>query len=175
MPLIYVHVSKLFEKNPDEVDSILAAIEEMQDSNDFRDFPSPFVCVFDSSGTGKTQLAATTALLRSRDSITSYFYVGEGDVESMQSFYRPHLQLWLELKPLLIDLCSVINGKTKNDLPGAGLLFGYKSKHPLIRSLHKIFLGSDSDTTVEELRQKLQTQEKRYFVFLDEIPPATSN
>ena len=112
MPSEYVVVAEAFQNNSAEADKFLEKIQEMQDLSIPNDSPYPFVCIFDSSGTGKTQFAATTAVLR-RDSKVLYFYVGDSNPESAQEFYKPHIGLWLQLEPLLGDFCRMVEGSAR--------------------------------------------------------------
>ena len=169
----YLEVARKFKKKTAEVNAILGKIEQVQGMKEFNNHPSPFVCIFDSSGTGKTQLAATAAILRPSTKVV-YLYTGQSTEDSAQAFYRQHIALWTQLKPLLSHFSNLVN-KDQHPL-GAGTILYHPGQHPLIQSVHKIFFGTDEDVTVAQLRQKIKRHgPSRFLVFLDEIPPAQHN
>ena len=182
LPADYAKVARSFQQHPDErVTEIIEGIEKVQRASEgIENFPAPFVCIFDSSGTGKTQLAATTALLRN-DSRVVYLYVGESTSETAQTFYLAHIPLWTRLKPLLIDFCLSHSNGANTELPGAGAMLDNANSHVLVTSVCQILfpqVDANSINTTNELAKmvrKVQKTKAPFFVFLDEIPPSKNN
>lgn len=166
----YIHAARACEGKEDII-TIWQQIMDLQNDTDFEDFPSPFVYVLDSSGTGKTQLAATTGILKDKCDV-KYFYTGDVNSENLQRFYTHHVELWGALIPLLEDLR--IQWRVGADLPGASAILRNRNPHALFRCFNKIFFDcdDDKDMNARKFRAKIiqSRRKKPLFVFLDEVP-----
>ena len=128
----------------------------------------PFVCIFDSSGTGKTQFAVTTAYVREEAKVV-YLYTGKLNYDNRQEVYAPHMALWRKLNQLIADYClNVSNGEAGQ--VGAQIMLDYENKHPLISAFNKILFDDYTDITISELRNNVDLLAKKIFVFVDEVP-----
>lgn len=158
-------------KGKHDVEVIWNEILELQKREDFKSCPSPFVCVVNSSGTGKTQLAATTAILKD-DYRVLYFYTGNASADMIQRFYRPYANLWSRLKTLLNDFCTKFKSEGGNDLPGASAIYDYNEGHPLLQFFNNVLFDTNESTTVQSLRNRFRVEKQaNTIVFLDEVPP----
>ena len=156
-----------------------------QQSTDCNNEPNGYVCLLASSGTGKTQLAATASLTYDK-ATTIYLNIGTGE---SQSFYRPHINegsrlLKEEIKSFLTDRAGSKEGRKRitaneistwasSDLDDGGFYFVRILYHLLTR---EPFIPP---TGTFETRMKLKALKKhiektKYLVFLDEVPPKGS-
>lgn len=87
IPSNYKEVAQIYTKNRQSAEEVIQQIERMQCSPEFGKSPLPFVCIFDSSGTGKTQFAVTTAYLRETAKVV-YLYTGQLENDNAQQGLR---------------------------------------------------------------------------------------
>lgn len=164
-----------------ETTILLESMAELQRLECSATEPSAFGVFVDSSGTGKTQVAATCA--RSKKMDTIYFYVGT-EVERAQAFYKPHIVLSGILLGYVADFAYAIDKKqfpvprNENGEFGAVALLraaesvDYKCN---LFSLLNMALFKESwskDVTLSEIRGKILKSPR--YVFLDEVPPLST-
>lgn len=154
---------------------------------------APFSCIIASSGTGKTQLAATAAAAAAavaQHSGVFYCYTGTDSLDVLQPFYLPHRELWLALQLSLehfrhqvktgqfIMFANPSTSYGANDILNTGVAgSGVKFSCDLFRLLNKILFDDEDNNravTIPILREKVYEQLVSPLVFLDEVPPMSS-
>jgi hypothetical protein len=153
------------------------------------DNPAPFSCIIASSGTGKSQLAATAA--RSKEYSTKYLYTGTQNAEGLQNFYTPHLRLWVELLSAVrefkgmarTDKFRVFSSGNDTNRLGAGSILLTANDEMYSSFSCKLFLLLDcilfnNDTRMENVtlaQLRIKAAVGKTFVFLDEVPDKVDN
>jgi hypothetical protein len=149
--------------------------------------PNTYICLLASSGTGKTQLAATASLTY-LEAPTIYLYMGRDDGD--QRFYRPHVSLAsgffqqeirVFMKELLVDDNQNKCKSTANSIRNWASSKLDNGSFGIVRILYHLLTGepfmtsSGTETTfntrmkLKELKEKIRNN--KYLVFLDGVPP----
>jgi hypothetical protein len=160
----------------------LQSTSSQHDPNE--DNPAPFSCIIASSGTGKSQLAATAAM--SKEYSTKYLYTGTQNQEGLQKFYKPHLRLWVQLLSFVREFKSMArsnkfmvfsSGNTTSRLGAGSILMTAKDLTygsftcDLFLLLDRILFDTKTTgVTLAQLRNKLAASKTLMLVFLDEVP-----
>ncbi|CAB9498721.1 expressed unknown protein [Seminavis robusta] len=137
------------------------------------EWPDCYICIIASSGTGKTQLAAT-ASLTFEGAKTIYLNMGQ---DSDQSFCRPH-----DSKPLMETITKFIEmiDRKAITLSANGIAEWAKTQDKghstFVCLLYHLLTGKpfrrDDVKSVLKLRDlKAAIQGEKFLVFLDEVPP----
>ena len=156
-------------------------IERLDDNKHVE--PNQYVCIIASSGTGKTQLAATASLKYSA-ATTIYLNLCWAGESNHQRFYRPHVSTpESQLFRTLIGTFAENVGATNEGEPSAYTIHGWAKDHDdgtslFVRVLNGLLLGVDAlqgdKVYLSGLKQKIQQQNMRFLVFLDEVPDSSS-
>eukprot|EP00980_Cylindrotheca_fusiformis_P019011 scaffold6381_cov99-Cylindrotheca_fusiformis.AAC.1 len=140
-----------------------------------------YVCIIASSGTGKTQLAATSSL--TYPDVTT-IYLNFGGVDTTQPFYLPHvsslgfLAFIEETKKFVVDVggdaafnvtANRIKSWAKNEDKGTSryvrLLYHLLTEEPFRREY------LNHQLTLRDVKNALKETGKPFLVFFDEVPP----
>jgi len=156
-----------------------------QQSTDRNNEPNGYVCLIASSGTGKTQLAATASLTYDK-ATTIYLNIGSGEG---QSFYRPHINegsrlLKEEIEHFMTEMTGSNKGKkriTANEISTWASSDLDDGRFYFVRILYHLLTGEPfipprgMETRIKLKALKKHIQKKKYLVFLDEVPPKGSD
>jgi hypothetical protein len=161
----------------------LKALQDVSAASAAESDPAPFVAVVASSGTGKTQLAVTSECVFRDDNKTHvvYLYMGGGDAEAVQAFYKPHTALGL----VLFDAFKA--GRDPDFKPvSAGTLIIHDNKNlsmvfgvlwQLLQTAAGVTTAMKPPESFSELRTRvvqLLDDGHRFLVFVDEAPPESN-
>lgn len=135
--------------------------------------PNNYVCVIASSGTGKTQLAATASLCYS-DATTIYLNMGGS---STQRFYISHIEgsnsLLKEAKKFMEER-GTAHTETANSIKQWAESKDNGSSRYIRMIYHLLtkepFRRDDLNAQLKLSEVKNRVKKKKYFVFLDEVP-----
>jgi len=139
--------------------------------------PNTFICLLASSGTGKTQLAATASLTYNQ-ATTIYLNMGTAD---SQRFYRPHLLSGSDFLKDSIKIFLKFYGS--HGQVTANKISSWASKidngtYLFVRVLYHLLTGEPFVPTIPTLGSRMKLKElkdsikpNKYLVFLDEVPP----
>lgn len=169
--------------------ALIQGLKALQDASAFAaSVPASFVSVVASSGTGKTQLAVTSARAFQDDDKVHvlYLYMGGGDAEAVQAFYQPHTALGR----VLFDLIKKREDWTSQESPkpvSAGALITDDNKkllevfgvlwHLLQTAAGVKVAGRPPQLSFYDLRTRivqLLDAGHRFLVFMDEAPPESN-
>ena len=170
------------EKGVDQAADVLDFFTEMQSQDSKRlNKPNLFVCIIAPSGTGKTQLAATSSLSYDNSkAATIYLNMSPGD--SYQAFYKPHVSLQgiMMFKEGLKTFFDEIKKRIPSsnltaDTIGSWAKSNDNGHSPFVRMLYhllsgKPFLGEKCHPCMTLSSVKKEIEGKRYHFFLDEVP-----
>ena len=134
-----------------------------------------FASIIASSGTGKTQLAATAAL-EYKHATTIYVNVGDGD-EGAQRFYRPHISSGsIAFRKALSTFSgtTIKRASAKLIKDWAETSGDDDGTSVFVHMLHHLLIDVQVDSVylkLADLKREVQKAPKKFLVFLDEVPP----
>ena len=131
-----------------------------------------FAAILASSGTGKTQLAATASLTYDK-ATTIYLLCSEGN----QRFYEPHANKVVLFQKTITDFIDQVGAipspsatAIKQWAQSVGRDHGTSS---FVNMLYRILVDDETEQTrvkLTTLKEEIQVSGKKFLVFLDEVP-----
>lgn len=170
----YIQAAKL---GKDSAKSRLDFLMEQQEPGGNNE-PNVYICILASSGTGKTQLAATASLTY-KQATTIYLNMGTG---GDQAFYRPHDSFGSkQLKKEIATFMNKLGGEgvSANQISNWAASSDDEGCLAFVRILYHLLTGKPfvplagekfkTRMTLKSLKKRIK--HKKYLVFLDEVPP----
>ena len=136
------------------------------------DEPNLYVSIIASSGTGKTQLAATAALNYKEEATTVYLQFGNGN----QRFYKPHMTQSANIfKKQISMFLNMLREGTEGKAVSASIIKTWAENRDdgasvFVRILYQLLFDEDSPEKCFLADLKKRREGKTLLVFLDEVP-----
>ena len=162
------------QDNNSDTTALLDYLKGIQTIQEMDEDVNTFVTILASSGTGKTQLAATAALTYSG---ATTVYLNFGVSNRPQKFYVPHLAAGAkQFHDQILEFIKMITWNDEVEKVSATAIQNWANSQSddgtsiLVHILYKLLCDEDSPQKCFLKNLKTKIQEKTFLVFLDEVP-----